>query len=87
MTATGRRMEVSVKEAIEAVPSARPIPEGFFYAGVPGLSREVVEKCTRKRPRTIGEAARLPGVTPAAIAIISAHVARSGAPAAAAPTA
>jgi tRNA uridine 5-carboxymethylaminomethyl modification enzyme len=57
----------------------RPIPEGFPYAGLPGLSREVVEKCTRKRPRTVGEAARIPGVTPAAIAIISAHVARSGA--------
>jgi tRNA uridine 5-carboxymethylaminomethyl modification enzyme len=58
---------------------SRPIPEDFRYAGVPGLSHEVVEKCTRKRPRTLGEAARLPGVTPAAVAIISAHVARSGA--------
>jgi tRNA uridine 5-carboxymethylaminomethyl modification enzyme len=55
----------------------RPIPAGFRYAGVPGLSHEVVEKCTRKRPRTLGEAARLPGVTPAAVAIISAHVARA----------
>ena len=61
---------------------SRPIPEDFSYAGVPGLSREVVEKCTRKRPRTVGEAARLPGVTPAAVAIISAHVARAGAGAA-----
>ena len=58
---------------------SRPIPEDFRYAGLPGLSREVVEKCTRKRPRTVGEAARLPGVTPAAVAIISAHVARSAA--------
>ena len=57
---------------------ARSIPEDFEYAALPGLSREVVEKCVRKRPRTIGDAARLPGVTPAAVAIISAHVAKSG---------
>ena len=57
----------------------RPIPDGFDYAGVPGLSREVVEKCGRRRPRTLGEAGRIPGVTPAAIAIISVHVARGDA--------
>jgi len=57
---------------------SRPIPEGFRYAGVPGLSVEVVEQCSRRRPRTVGEAARIPGVTPAAVAIISAHVARAG---------
>ena len=56
----------------------RAIPEGFRYSGLPGLSVEVVEQCSRRRPRTVGEAARIPGVTPAAIAIISAHVARGG---------
>jgi tRNA uridine 5-carboxymethylaminomethyl modification enzyme len=56
----------------------RRIPEGFHYAGIPGLSREVVETCSRRKPRTLGEAARIPGVTPAAVAIISAHVARGG---------
>jgi tRNA uridine 5-carboxymethylaminomethyl modification enzyme len=55
---------------------ARRIPDGFRYEGVPGLSREVVEKCGARRPRTVGEAARIPGVTPAAVAVISAHVAR-----------
>ncbi|HKD10876.1 MAG TPA: FAD-dependent oxidoreductase, partial [Thermoanaerobaculia bacterium] len=55
---------------------ARRIPEGFDYAALSGLSREVVEKCSRRRPRTVGEASRIPGVTPAAVAIISAHVAR-----------
>jgi len=55
---------------------SRPIPEEFDYGSVPGLSREVVEKCARRRPRTVGEAGRIPGVTPAAVAIISAHVAR-----------
>ncbi len=55
---------------------SRPIPENFRYRGVPGLSREVVEKCERRRPLTLGEASRIPGVTPAAVAIVSAHVAR-----------
>ena len=57
---------------------SRPIPEGFRYAGLPGLSIEAVEQCSRRRPRTVGEAARIPGVTPAAVAIISAQVARAG---------
>jgi tRNA uridine 5-carboxymethylaminomethyl modification enzyme len=57
---------------------SRPIPEGFRYTGLPGLSAEVVEQCSRRRPRTVGEAARIPGVTPVAVAIISAHVARAG---------
>ena len=55
---------------------SRSIPPDFSYSGIPGLSVEVVEKCARRQPRTVGEAARIPGVTPAAVAIISAHVAR-----------
>ena len=55
---------------------ARRIPEGLDYGGIPGLSREVVEKCSRRRPRTVGEAGRIPGITPAAVAIICAHAVR-----------
>jgi len=55
---------------------SRRIPDGFDYRDIPGLSREVVEKCSRRRPRTVGEAGRIPGVTPAAVAIICAHAAR-----------
>ena len=55
---------------------SRPIPADFAYEEIPGLSREIVEKCRRRKPRTIGEASRLRGMTPAAVAIISAHVAR-----------
>ncbi len=55
---------------------SRPIPSEFPYASIPGLSHEVIEKCARRRPRTVGEASRIPGVTPAAVAIISAHVAK-----------
>ena len=57
---------------------SRAIPRTFAYEAIPGLSREVIEKCSRRRPRTVGDASRIPGVTPAAIAIISAHVLRAG---------
>jgi tRNA uridine 5-carboxymethylaminomethyl modification enzyme len=75
------RYEGYIRRDIERVERLRPlenrrIPADFDY-DVPGLSREVVEKCARRRPRTIGEAGRIPGVTPAAIAIISAHVGRA----------
>jgi tRNA uridine 5-carboxymethylaminomethyl modification enzyme len=54
----------------------RRIPETFDYAAVPGLSREVVERLTTVRPSTIGQASRVPGVTPAALAIVAARIAR-----------
>jgi tRNA uridine 5-carboxymethylaminomethyl modification enzyme len=54
----------------------RAIPVQFEYRGIPGLSREVVERLTAIRPETIGQAARVPGVTPAAVAIVAARVAR-----------
>ena len=47
------------------------LPADFDYAGIPGLTREVQEKLTRHRPDTLGQASRIPGMTPAAIAIIS----------------
>jgi tRNA uridine 5-carboxymethylaminomethyl modification enzyme len=53
-----------------------PIPASFSYAGVPGLSREIVERLTTTRPETIGQASRVPGVTPAAVAVIQSHVRR-----------
>src|SRR5207302_8603940 len=48
----------------------RPIPAGFGFAEIPGLSREVRDKFERVRPATLGQAARIPGVTPAAIAVL-----------------
>ncbi|MEW6501848.1 MAG: tRNA uridine-5-carboxymethylaminomethyl(34) synthesis enzyme MnmG [Thermodesulfobacteriota bacterium] len=50
------------------------LPEEMAYAGLPGLSREVVEKLSRIRPRTLGQAARISGITPAAIAILQIHL-------------
>jgi tRNA uridine 5-carboxymethylaminomethyl modification enzyme len=55
---------------------ARAIPADFNYAVIPGLSREVAERLSFVRPATIGQAARVPGVTPAAVAIVAARVAR-----------
>jgi tRNA uridine 5-carboxymethylaminomethyl modification enzyme len=49
---------------------ARAIPETFDYTTVSGLSREMVERLGRVRPSTIGQASRLPGVTPAALSLI-----------------
>jgi tRNA uridine 5-carboxymethylaminomethyl modification enzyme len=55
----------------------RAIPTTFEYAGIPGLSREVVERLTQIRPATLGQASRVPGVTPAAVAIVAGALTRS----------
>ncbi len=47
-----------------------PIPTGFDYHTVKGLSAEVQEKLLRVQPETVGQAARIPGVTPAAISLL-----------------
>ena len=49
---------------------AKLIPDNFEYGGLPGLSREVKEKLARVRPRSVGQAGRIPGITPAAVAIL-----------------
>lgn len=53
---------------------ARSIPEGIVYASVSGLSREIQEKLSRVRPTTLGQAARIPGVTPVAITLLDLHL-------------
>ena len=50
------------------------IPEWFDYRSVSGLSREMQEKLTRMRPRTIGHASRIPGVTPAAVSLVHVYI-------------
>ena len=52
----------------------RRIPPGFVFERVPGLSREVVQRLSQVRPDTLGHAQRIPGLTPAAIAVLSAYV-------------
>ncbi len=53
------------------------IPSRFEFSGIPGLSREVVEKLSRVRPRSLGQASRIPGVTPAAVSILIVYLNRS----------
>jgi tRNA uridine 5-carboxymethylaminomethyl modification enzyme len=52
----------------------RRIPAEFGFGGIPGLSREVRDKLERVRPATLGQAARIPGVTPAAIAVLDVYL-------------
>ena len=63
------RQMVHLKDA-----ERRPIPGDFQFAGIPGLSREIQDKLARVRPGTLGQAARIPGVTPAAIAILDVYL-------------
>ena len=53
------------------------IPETLDFAGVGGLSTEVRERLAKVRPRSLGQAARMPGITPAAVSLIAIHL-RSG---------
>jgi tRNA uridine 5-carboxymethylaminomethyl modification enzyme len=53
---------------------ARTIPDGFVFRGIPGLSREVVDKLERVGPVTLGQAGRIPGVTPAAVAVLDLYL-------------
>lgn len=76
-----RQVEIEVKyagyiakqyreiEKFKALESER-IPPDFDYASVHGLSREIVEKLSRIRPVSLGQAARLDGITPAAISVL-----------------
>ena len=52
------------------------IQEDIDYNKIGGLSREMVQKLTKVKPLTIGEASRIPGVTPAAITAILGYIVR-----------
>ena len=50
------------------------IPAGFPFARVPGLSREAIQRLSQVRPETLGQASRIPGMTPAAVAVLGAFL-------------
>ena len=52
----------------------RSIPGWFDYGSVSGLSREMQEKLTHVQPRTLAQASRIPGVTPAAISLVNVFI-------------
>ncbi len=68
------RQEQAVTRAAKS--ERRLIPEGFPFEKVPGLSREMVQRFSEARPETLGQAQRIPGVTPAAVAVVGAYLTR-----------
>jgi tRNA uridine 5-carboxymethylaminomethyl modification enzyme len=68
------RQQQAVARAAHA--ERRRIPEAFPFERVPGLSREMVQRFSEARPETLGQAQRIPGVTPAAVAVIGAYLDR-----------
>jgi tRNA uridine 5-carboxymethylaminomethyl modification enzyme len=76
---TGIKYEGYLKQQEREVEKLRKaeskrLPPDMDYAGMAGLSREIVEKLTRVRPQSIAQASRIPGVTPAAISILLFHL-------------
>lgn len=53
---------------------ARTIPDGLDFGAIPGLSIEVRQKLERVRPETLGQAGRIPGVTPAALTVLDVYL-------------
>ncbi len=85
--ATAARVEIEIKmegyvrraqSAIDraARDEAVALPIGLDYDVIPALSREAREKLARTRPRTLGAATRIPGLTAADVALVSVHVHR-----------
>ena len=68
-----------VKRQTEAIERFRrledaPIPEWVDFSAVTGLSTEVKERLSNVRPRSLGQAARMPGITPAAVSLLAVHI-------------
>jgi len=55
------------------------LPEVIDYNGIPGLSNEVSEKLKKQRPETLGQASRIPGITPAAISLLLVYLKKKSA--------
>ncbi|HLX38143.1 MAG TPA: tRNA uridine-5-carboxymethylaminomethyl(34) synthesis enzyme MnmG [Candidatus Binataceae bacterium] len=55
------------------------IPDWLDFRNVSGLSAEVRERLTNSRPRSLGQAARMPGITPAAVSLLAVHLKSRGA--------
>jgi tRNA uridine 5-carboxymethylaminomethyl modification enzyme len=72
-----KRQESGV-ERLRHLEKAR-LPHDLDYATVTGLSREVREKLSSIRPHSLGQASRIPGITPAALSLLAIHLKRSGA--------
>jgi tRNA uridine 5-carboxymethylaminomethyl modification enzyme len=70
-----QKKSIARLKAAEAV----SIPDWLEYGVISGLSREMREKLERVRPQTIGQASRIPGVTPAALSLVHVSIRLQGA--------
>jgi tRNA uridine 5-carboxymethylaminomethyl modification enzyme len=73
-----KRQEEAAQKWAQA--EGKSIPADFDFDGVPGLSREIREKLKLVRPRSLGQAARISGVTPAALAVLMVYLKRRSSP-------
>jgi len=69
-----RRQESDIARARKE--EGRRIPSGFPFHRVPGLSKEAIQRLSQIQPDTLGQALRIPGLTPAAVAVLGAYVGR-----------
>lgn len=72
LTSRGRRAELRDLRASERL----PLGDAFPYHAIPGLSNEMIERLSAARPETLAAAGRVPGVTPAALAVLLVHARR-----------
>jgi tRNA uridine 5-carboxymethylaminomethyl modification enzyme len=73
------KYEGYVRRQTEAIERAKrledaAIPDSLDFHAVPGLSTEASERLSSVRPRSLGQAARMPGITPAAVSILAVHI-------------
>jgi tRNA uridine 5-carboxymethylaminomethyl modification enzyme len=73
-----KRQEEAAKKFAQG--EGKSIPPDFDYDGVPGLSLEIREKLKQVRPRSLGQAGRISGVTPAALAILMVYLKKKRSP-------
>ncbi len=69
-----RRQDAEMRRALHA--EFQRIPDGFVYRGLPGLSAELVQRLEEVRPASLGQASRIPGMTPAATVLLNAVLSR-----------
>ena len=75
------KYEGYIKRQIEQIEKFRKvenlgIPEDFSYDDIPGLSKEIIQKLSRVRPGSLGQASRISGITPAAISVLMVYLKR-----------
>jgi tRNA uridine 5-carboxymethylaminomethyl modification enzyme len=70
-----RRQDAAVRRLAHA--DHQRIPKGFCYRGLPGFSTEVVQRLEEVRPATLGQVRRIPGLTPAAVTLLSARLSQA----------